>query len=202
MLTEVLSFLNNLHIELAGENGDQLFEALRNLLQDSELQMKVSGITKKFGVVPEIPKGEKLLEINGMTYVKVVSHGWWGKKWIDYFESKDIHLSEYAKGVLRSPNFKYTENTIYTLAICRGMSFTDKGHITRKIRTDAEKRGWLTPYPEIVCLLRCLFSDAELTKLGLWWISNMREQIRDSGSHLVVINLYKWVDPYIEICPE
>jgi hypothetical protein len=142
-------------------------------------QVSVTVVAK--GVTLEIPEGKKWVEVDGVVYVKVTSNGRGGEEWITRLESKGFRLSKYAKDVLRSPDFKATNGITYTLAIMRGTLFTDKNRITRKIRAEAEKRGWLTPHAEVGCLLRDLLSDTELEELNLWWVAAMHEPINDSG---------------------
>jgi hypothetical protein len=135
------------------------------------------------GVAPEIPEGKKWVEVDNVIYVKVVSNGRSGEEWITYLESKGFRLSKYAKDVLRSSDFKATSGITYTLAIIRGTAYTDRNRVSKKIRADAEKRGWLTPNAEVGCLLRDLLSDKELEELNLWWVAAMHEPIKDSDGH-------------------
>lgn len=155
------------------ERGKRFAEFLNNGCQTS-----VTIVAK--GVAPEIPKGKKWIRIDDVIYVKVTSNGRGGEDWITYLESKGFRLSKYAKDVLRSPDFKATNGVTYTLAIIVGTAYTDRNRVSKKIRADAEKRGWLTPHPETACLLRDLLSDAELEELGIWWIATMHEPIKDS----------------------
>lgn len=141
-------------------------------------QVSVTIVAK--GVVPEIPEGKKWVEVDGVIYLKVISNGRSGEEWITYLESKGFRLSKYTKDVLRSSDFKATTGITYTLAIMRSTLFTDKNRITRKIRAEAEKHGWLTPHAEVGCLLRDFLSDAELKELDLWWVAVMHEPINDS----------------------
>jgi len=160
-------------IELSPEErGKRFAEFLNNGCQTS-----VTIVAK--GVAPEIPEGKKWVRIDDMIYVKVTSNGRGGEEWITYLESKGFRLSKYANDVLRSEDFKATTGVTYTLAIIVGTAYTDRNRVSKKIRADAEKRGWLTPHPETACLLRELLSDAELEELDLWWIVTMHEPIKD-----------------------
>ena len=88
--------------------------------------------------------------------------------------------SDYAKQLLRSPDFKSTNGVVYEIAILKGMLFENSERITKNIRVEAEKRNLLKPNTEVACLIRANFSDEELEAMGLYWIVTMHEPIKDS----------------------
>ena len=120
-------------------------------------------------------------EEDGVIYFSVTSDGTTGPQWIERLEGKGFRLSDYAKSVLRSPDFKPTSGVTTEIAILKGMLFADNDRITKKIRAEADKRKLTKSNAEVACLIRENFSDKEIEALGLWWIVAMHEPIKDSG---------------------
>src|SRR3990167_9358199 len=120
-------------------------------------------------------------EQDGVIYFSVTSDGTTGPQWIERLEGKGFRLSDYAKSVLRSPDFKPTSGVTTEIAILKGMLFADNDRITKKIRAEADKRKLTKSNAEVACLIRENFSDKEIEALGLWWIVAMHEPIKDSG---------------------
>jgi len=120
-------------------------------------------------------------EQDGVIYLSVTSDGTTGPEWIKRLEKKGFRLSDYAKNVLRSPDFKPTHGVITEIAILKGMLFEDNNRITKKIRAEADKRKLTKPNAEVACLIRENFSDEEIEAMGLWWIVVMHEPINVSG---------------------
>lgn len=120
-------------------------------------------------------------EQDGIIYLSVTSDGTTGPQWIERLEGKGFRLSDYAKNVLRSPDFKPTHGVITEIAILKGMLFEDNNRITKKIRAEADKRKLTKPNAEVACLIRENFSDEEIEAMGLWWIVVMHEPINVSG---------------------
>ena len=120
-------------------------------------------------------------EQDGVIYFSVPSDGTTGPQWIERLEGKGFRLSDYAKSVLRSPDFKPTSGVTTEIAILKGMLFADNDRITKKIRAEADKRKLTKSNAEVACLIRENFSDKEIEALGLWWIVAMHEPIKDSG---------------------
>jgi hypothetical protein len=120
-------------------------------------------------------------EQNGVIYLSVTSDGTTGPQWINRLEKKGFRISDYAKGILCSPDFKPTSGVTYEVAVLKGMLFEDRDRITKKIRAEAERRNFTKPNAEVACLIREKFTDKELETMGLWWIVVMHEPIKDSG---------------------
>ena len=120
-------------------------------------------------------------EQDGVISFKVTSNGMTGPQWIEHFEKKGIQLSKWAKDVLLSPDFKSTNGVTTEVAVLRSMLFEDNDRITSKIRTEADKRKLTKPEAELGCLIRDMFTDAEIEAMGLVWIVAFHEPIKDSG---------------------
>ena len=118
---------------------------------------------------------------NGVIYFTVTSNGKTGEEWIAHFAAKKITVSDWAKQVLRSPDFQPTTGITYEIAVLKGDLFTDDDRIVKKIRKEATKRNLSVPNAEVACLIRDLFTDGELEAMGLYWIVTMHEPINDSG---------------------
>src|SRR3989338_1235966 len=119
-------------------------------------------------------------EEDGAIYFSVTSEGTTGKDWITRLESKGFRVGDYAKQVLRSPDFKPTNGVTTEVAVLKGMLFEDNDRITKKIRAEADKRKLGKPEPELACFIREKFTDEEIEAMGLVWIVAMHEPIGDS----------------------
>ena len=120
-------------------------------------------------------------EEDGVIYFSVTSDGTTGEDWITRLESKGFRVGDYAKQVLRSPDFKPTNGVTTEVAVLKGMLFEDNDRITKKIRAEADKRKLSKPNAELACLIREKFTDKEIEAMGLWYIVAMHEPINDSG---------------------
>ncbi len=120
-------------------------------------------------------------EENGVIYFSVTSDGTTGEDWIKRLEGNDLRIGDYAKQVLRSPDFKPTNGVVIEVAVLKGKLFEDNDRITKKIRAEADKRKLSEPNAELACLIREKFTDKEIEAMGLWWIVAMHEPINDSG---------------------
>lgn len=119
-------------------------------------------------------------EEDGVIYFSVTSDGTTGEGWITRLEGNGFRVGDYAKQVLRSPDFKPTSGVTTEVAVLRGCLFEDNDRITKKIRTEAANRKLETPNAEIACLIREQFTDEEIKAMGLWYIVAMHEPINDS----------------------
>ncbi|MBI2475295.1 hypothetical protein HYV69_02600 [Candidatus Uhrbacteria bacterium] len=119
-------------------------------------------------------------EEDGVLYFSVTSDGTTGEDWITRLESKGFRVGDYAKQVLRSPDFKPTSGVTTEVAVLKGMLFEGNDRITKKIRAEADKRKLSKPNAELACLIREKFTDKEIEAMGLWWIVAMHEPINDS----------------------
>ena len=160
--------LNAIVKKLGGEDGAHKF--LRNELTISE---------------PERNWQEK----DGIIYLTVTSDGTTGPQWIKRLQKKGFRLSDYAKSLLISVDFKPTKGVVYEMAILKGTLFNDRDCVTKKIRAMAKEKGFTTPNAEVACLLRESLSDEELEAMGLYWIINMHEPIKDSDDGLYLLRL-------------
>jgi hypothetical protein len=119
-------------------------------------------------------------EQDGIIYFSVTSDGTTGEEWITRLEGKGFRISDYAKSILRSDDFKPTNGITTEIAVLKGMLFTDSERITKSIRAEADKRKLVKPNAEVACLIREMFTDKEIEAMGLWWIIAMHEPINDS----------------------
>jgi len=119
-------------------------------------------------------------EQDGVIHFSVTSDGTTGENWITRLESKGFRADNYAKQVLRLPDFKPTNGVTTEVTVLKGMLFDDQSRITEKIRAEAGKRKLLKPNAEVACLIREKFTDQEIEAMGLWWIVTMHEPIKDS----------------------
>jgi hypothetical protein len=146
--------------------------------------------------------GAKWIEESGViTIVLPATDGTTGEQWITRTEKKGNRTGDYAKQLLRSPDFKPTIGVVYTVKVLKGELFSDSGRITKDIRAEAKKRKFLKPNAEVACLLREYLSDEELEAMGLWWIVVMHEPIKDSGGDLRLLGVdrrgvVRWLGSY------
>ncbi|MEX1120240.1 MAG: hypothetical protein WEB94_00595 [Candidatus Paceibacterota bacterium] len=120
-------------------------------------------------------------EEDDVIYFSVTSDGTTGEDWIKRLKGNGFRVGDYAKQVLRSPDFKPTSGVTTEVAVLKGMLFEDNVRITKKIRAEADKRKLGKPEPELACLIRLKFTDKEIEAMGLIWIFAMHEPINDSG---------------------
>jgi hypothetical protein len=120
-------------------------------------------------------------EEDGVIYFSVTSDGTTGEDWIKRLEGNGFRVGDYAKQVLRSPDFKPTNGVTTEVAVLKGMLFEDNDRVTKKIRAEADKRKLSKPNAELACLIREKFTDKEIEAMGLWYIVAMHEPIKDSG---------------------
>ncbi len=140
-------------------------------------------------------------EENGVIRFSVISDGTTGEAWITRLESKGFRVGDYAKQVLRSPDFQPSSGVTTEIAVLKGSLFEDNDRITRNIRAEADKRKLEKPNAEVACLIREKFTDKEIEAMGLWYIVAMHEPIKDSGGgpDLLDANRYgggRWLDAY------
>src|SRR3989344_3005062 len=69
-------------------------------------------------------------EENGVIYFSVTSDGTTGGQWIARLEKRGYRLSDYAKRMLRSPDFKPTKGVTTEIAVLKGMLFADNDRLT------------------------------------------------------------------------
>lgn len=126
---------------------------------------------------------QKWREEDGVIYFSVTSDGTPGEDWIKRLSSNCFHVGDYAKQVLRSPDFKPTSGVTTEVAVLKGMLFKENDRITKKIRAEADTRKLSKPNAELDCLIREKFTDKEIEAMGLIWIVAMHEPINDSDGN-------------------
>ena len=140
-------------------------------------------------------------EEDGVIYFSVTSDGTSGEDWITRLESKGFHVGDYAKQVLRSPDFKPTNGVTTEVAVLKGMLFEDNDRITSKIRAEAARRNFTKPNAELACLIRLKSTDKEIEAMGLWYIVAMHKPINDSDGVPDLLNADRsdggrWLNAY------
>jgi hypothetical protein len=127
-------------------------------------------------------------EENGViTFILPPTDGTTGEQWIRRTEKKGNSIGDYARQLLRSPDFKPTTGVVYTVKVLKGELFSDSDRITKNIRAKAKEFKLLDLSAEAACLIRENFTDEELEAMGLWWIVVMHEPIKDSGGDLKLL---------------
>ena len=162
---------------------------------------KMEAIINKLGGLEGVEKflrGELVIsgptslwfEKDGMIYFTVTSNGKSGKDWIKHFESKGIKIGDYARQILLKikPSKK---GTVTQIAVIKGEFFSDDNRITSNIRIEADKRKFGKPNAEVGCLIRDMFTDEEIKKMGLSWIVIMHEPIKDSDGDPYLLCTYR-----------
>ena len=120
-------------------------------------------------------------EQDGVIYFSVTSDGATGEAWIKRLESKGFRVSVYAQRALRSSDFKPTNGVTTEVAVLKGILFKGNDRVTKKIRSEAERRKLTKPNTEVACLIREKFTDKEIKAMGLWWVVAMHEPIAGSA---------------------
>ena len=64
-------------------------------------------------------------EQNDVIYLNVTSNGMTGPQWIEHLEKLGFHLSDHAKSVLRSDDFKPTNGVTTEVTVLKGILFRD-----------------------------------------------------------------------------
>ena len=140
-------------------------------------------------------------EEDGVIYFSVTSDGTTGEDWIKRLEGNGFRVGDYAKQVLRSPDFKPTNGVTTEVAVLKGMLFEDNDRITKKIRAEADKRKLGKPNAELACLIREKFTDKEIEAMGLWYIVAMHEPINDSDGDPFLLNANRYdVGRWLSAC--
>lgn len=119
------------------------------------------------------------LEKNGVIYFSVTSDGTTGPEWAKRLEAKGFRVSDWAKRLLCSSDFKPTSGVTTEIAVLPGKLWNDDVRITMNIRATA-KCYFQMPNAEVACLIREKFSDEEMEARGLRWIVIMHEPIKVS----------------------
>ena len=143
-------------------------------------------------------------EQDGIIYFTLPpTDGTTGRQWIERLAGKKIQIGEYSKYIFLSNDFKPTIGIITEIAVIKGMLFEDSERVTKNICAMAESLKFTKPNPEVACLIREMFTDAEIEEMGLRWIVAMHEPIKDSGGgpFLLVTHRYDggpWLRAYYD----
>lgn len=127
-------------------------------------------------------------EENNVIYFSVISNGVTGEEWIARLETKGYRISDYAKSLLRSEDFKSTNGVTTEIAVLKGVIFKDADRATKKIRAEADRRKLTEPNAEVACLIREMFTDEEIKAMGLTWVVTMHGSIKDSDGGLGLLS--------------
>lgn len=190
-----------------GRHAVGLFEAAYNkagLDDDRAQRLNERGGEFQDGVlklITELTVNRGWREQDGVIRFSVTSDGTTGPAWIGRLEKKGCRLTKWAKDVLNSPDFRPTSGVTYNCAVLKGGLFADENRITRNIRAEGDRRQWLKPNAETACLIREMFSDAEIEAMGLWWLVVMHEPIKDSGGIPGLLDVFRsdggrWLDTF------
>ena len=131
---------------------------------------------------------------DGVIYFSVTSDGTTGEDWIKRLDGNDFRVGDYAKQVLRSPDFKPTNGVTTEIAVLKGMLFEENDRSTKKIRAEADKRKLEKPNAELACLIREKFTDKDIEAMGLWYIVAMHEPINDSDGDPYLLSADRYDD--------
>lgn len=157
--------LNDIVIKLGGHE-----EALR-FLRDEEL----------------VAEPKKWREQDGVIYFSVTSDGTTGEEWIVRLEKKGFKVSQEAKKVLCSDDFKSSSGVTTEIAVLKSNLWYDHERTTRVVRNKASGFGLVTPNGEVACLIREAFSDKDIEDMGLWRIVIMHEPIMSSDNFILLL---------------
>ena len=140
---------------------------------------------------------------NIITFTLPATDGTTGEAWIPRLESKGYRLSDYAKQVLLSKDFKPTTGKVNPVTVLKGDLFSDENRVTEKIREEAKKHNLTNLNAETACLIRENFSDEQLKAMGLLWLVVMHEPIKDSGGDPSLLGVSRngdgrWLNTYYD----
>jgi len=185
------------------EEAGLSFKAWQWPIDDADFRVRLAEFWMSRGKLSISEPVCKWREKDGVIYLSVTSYGTTGPQWISRLESKDFRVSDYAKQLLRSDDFKPTNGVTTEVAVLKGELFNDNDRITKKIRAEANKRKLEKPNAEVACLIREKFTDEELEAMGLWYIVAMHEPIEDSGGSPYLLCAYRsgggrWLDAYYD----
>jgi hypothetical protein len=105
-----------------------------------------------------------------------------GLQWVDRFQGKKMQIGVCTKSIFLSDDFKPTSGVVNEIVVLKGILFEDSERITKNIRAQAKIRELIKPNAEVACLIREMFTDAEIEEMGLRWIVAMHEPIKDFDS--------------------
>lgn len=132
--------------------------------------------------------------------IKLTTLGLSGPKWIARLEKKKYRVSDWAKQLLNSPEYeKHRLKKGETIEVAL-VKHTDVGinPTTKQIQDYAKKQGYGMSTAEVALLIREALSDKQMEDMGIYYISNLHDPIKDSGGRPDVLypNRYgggRWV---------
>ena len=121
-----------------------------------------------------------------------------GLGWEQWYKDNGYFLSDEARFLLNSPNFKLVNSVTTEVVILLGSQlFRDTDRSVRNIR-DAGHAGKFTqgqklfdPNTEIGCLIRKNLSNDDIERMGVWGIVTMHEPIKNSEGFLAMLSAQK-----------
>ncbi|MDO8686916.1 MAG: hypothetical protein Q7K11_01775 [Candidatus Berkelbacteria bacterium] len=174
-IAEVEPVMSDLHTQIGGKNGDQVFGALKSILR-GENPFPVNVIS--------IP-GKATWEARGeLIYITLpASEGVTGPQWIEDLDALDYRLSDDAKTALNSEAFQPTPaGFVHRLVALKGTFWKkDSERTNQNIQAEGVTRKWLETHAEAVCIFRKCFSDKQLEKMGLWYLVGIHKPILVDG---------------------
>ncbi|MEK7614826.1 MAG: hypothetical protein AAB431_00385 [Patescibacteria group bacterium] len=130
-------------------------------------------------------------ERDGVISFSVTSNGMSGKAWIAHFEAKGSPVGMFATSVLLSPRFVPTNGVTTEIRVLKGILWqSDRARTSENIREEATRRELVKPNAELACLIRDMFSDAEIAAMGLWGIVAMHDPIEGSHGNSNLLTAY------------
>jgi hypothetical protein len=163
-------------------NGNKFASADFTMRQMNAIVKKMGGadVARKFlrGELRLSTPSRQWIEENGIIRFSIKSDGTTGKAWISRLNGLGCRITDYAKSVLRSPDFHPTNGVTTEIAVLKGELFIDDDRFIEKIRAEARRRKLQTPSAELACFIREFLSDEDLEVMGLWWIITMHESIK------------------------
>lgn len=149
-------------------------------------------------------------EKDGIVYFRITFDGTKGVDWMPRLEKKGFRLGDLAKQMLRSLDFKPTQQgTTVDVAVLRSGLFADSDRDTETICAYAEactmpdQRELIRSNSDLACLIREQFTDEDLKAMGLQFILVMHKSV--NGKSLFCVDrddtgrrLYAYYDrPFI-----
>ena len=126
---------------------------------------------------------------DGVNYISVTSNGMTGEQWLAHFKARGNQIEALAKRAILSPNFKPSKGVKIEIVILKGNLFNDSGWTVGDIRASAAERHLTIMSVETACLIRDMFTDEEINKMGFSYIFFMHETARDSSGNPFWLNM-------------
>lgn len=109
--------------------------------------------------------------------LSVTSDGTTEKQWGKRLERKGFSIGSNAMNILNE-GFAPTRGITSMVIILKSTLFTEKERTERNIRAEAERRGLLSPHPEIACLIREKLENKDMKQMGMRRVLVMHTPIR------------------------